>query len=128
MMMLADNDVIAFVPTTDPARAKAFYRDVLGLRLQSEDGFAVVFDGNGTTIRVVNVTGVKGFKPFPFTVLGWTVDDIAKNVRELVFKGVEFQHYDGMGQDAQGVWQSPSGARVAWFSDPEGNILSLTQH
>jgi catechol 2,3-dioxygenase-like lactoylglutathione lyase family enzyme len=120
-------DVVAFVPSKNPTKARAFYEGVLGLRFVSEDPFAVVFDANGVMIRVANVSSVKGFKPAPYTILGWLVDDITKAVRLLNKKGVQFERFAWMEQDRLGVWNSPSGARIAWFKDPEGNILSVTQ-
>lgn len=120
-------DVVAFVPSRNPTKARAFYEGVLGLRFVSEDPFAVVFDANGVMIRVANVSSVKGFKPAPFTILGWLVDDIVKAVRLLNTKGVQFERFAWMEQDRLGVWNSPSGAKVAWFKDPEGNVLSVTQ-
>jgi predicted enzyme related to lactoylglutathione lyase len=124
--MLGNADLVAFVPTTDPKRAKQFYADVLGLRFISDDQFAVVFDSNGVTIRIANVSGVR-HKPAAFTILGWTVPDIAEAIRGLSKKGVLFERYDGMKQDDIGVWTSPSGARIAWFKDPDGNVLSVTE-
>ncbi|HEY7171861.1 MAG TPA: VOC family protein [Vicinamibacterales bacterium] len=122
--MLKSRPIVAFVATTDPKRAKIFYAKTLGLRLVSEDGFALAFDAGGTMLRVAIVNALQ---PAGYTVLGWIVPDIAKAVRALVKRGVRFQRYEGMGQDDLGIWSSPSGARVAWFADPEGNTLSLTQ-
>src|SRR5690349_1923421 len=122
--MLKSRPIVAFVATTDPKRAKVFYQKTLGLHLVSEDGFALAFDAGGTMLRVAIV---KTLQPAGYTVLGWIVPDIAKAVRALVKRGVRFQRYDGVGQDDLGIWASPSGARVAWFTDPEGNTLSLTQ-
>jgi predicted enzyme related to lactoylglutathione lyase len=122
--MLKSRPIVAFVATTDPKRAKAFYAKTLGLRLVSEDGFALVFDAGGTMLRVAVV---KTLQPAGYTVLGWIVPDIAKAARDLVKRGVMFQRYEGMLQDDLGIWSSPGGARVAWFSDPEGNTLSLTE-
>jgi catechol 2,3-dioxygenase-like lactoylglutathione lyase family enzyme len=120
-------DIVAFVPSRNPTKARAFYEGVLGLRFVSEDSFAVVFDANGVMIRVANVSSVKGFKPAPFTILGWLVDDIGKVVKGLNKLGVEFERFPWMEQDKLGVWSSPSGAKIAWFKDPEGNVLSVTQ-
>jgi len=122
--MLKSRPIVAFVATTDPKRAKSFYAKTLGLRLVSEDGFALAFDAGGTMLRVAIVHKLQ---PAGYTVLGWIVPDIAQAVRALVKRGVVFQRYEGMGQDDLGIWSSPSGARVAWFADPEGNTLSLTQ-
>src|SRR6478672_1346228 len=122
--MLKSRQIVAFVATTDPKRAKIFYAETLGLRLVSEDGFALAFDAGGTILRVATV---KTLQPAGYTVLGWIVPDIAKAVRALVKRGVRFQRYEGMRQDDLGIWSSPSGACVAWFTDPDGNTLSLTQ-
>jgi len=122
--MLKSRPIVAFVATTDPNRAKAFYAKTLGLRLVSEDGFALAFDAGGTMLRVAIV---KTLQPAGYTVLGWIVPDIAKTVRDLVKRGVRFQRYEGMPQDDLGIWSSPGGARVAWFTDPAGNTLSLTE-
>ena len=125
---LAAMPVVAFVPTTNPKQARSFYEGVLHLRFVSEDPFALVFDSNGVTIRIANVSSVKGFQAAPYTVLGWEVPDIASAVGELSARGVTFERFPGMAQDDAGVWSSPSGARVAWFKDPDGNVLSLTEY
>ena len=122
--MLKSRPIVAFVATTDPKRAKSFYAKTLGLRLVSEDGFALAFDAGGTMLRVAIV---KTLQPAGYTVLGWIVPDIAKAVRGLVKRGVTFQRYEGMPQDDLGIWSSPSGARIAWFTDPDSNTLSLTE-
>ena len=122
--MLGNAKITTFVGTRDAARATAFYRDVLGLKLVEESPFAVVFDSGGVMLRV---TSVRELNPAPYTVLGWGVPDIAAAVRQLVSAGVTFSRFPGMTQDEDGVWASPSGARVAWFADPDGNVLSLTQ-
>jgi catechol 2,3-dioxygenase-like lactoylglutathione lyase family enzyme len=122
---LASSSLVAFVGVCDPDRAKRFYRDTLGLRLVSEElPFALVFDVQGTMLRVTVVPEVK---PAKFTVLGWKVPDIQAAVSSLDKEGVEFQRYAGLQQDGLGIWTSPSGARVAWFHDPDGNLLSVTQ-
>jgi catechol 2,3-dioxygenase-like lactoylglutathione lyase family enzyme len=126
-MMLGSADLIAFVPTRDPAKARKFYTEVLGLDFMSEDPFALVFNSRGTTLRIANVSEVKGFKPAPFTIVGWQVTNVGDTAGDLVKKGVRFERFPGMDQDAQGIWKSPSGAQVAWFKDPDGNILSITQ-
>ena len=122
--MLGDCPIVAFVGTQNAPRAKTFYGQTLGLRLVSEDPFALVFDAGGTMLRVVTVREVH---PAGYTVLGWIVPDIARAVGDLEARGISFSRYDGMGQDDRGIWTSPSGARIAWFSDPDGNTLSLTQ-
>jgi len=124
--ILGRSELVAFVPTTDAARARAFYEGVLGLRLVSDEKpFASVFDANGTMIRV---TTVPELKPQPFTILGWRVANIEATVDRLAAGGVEFQRYKSMNDsDPRGIWNSPGGARVAWFKDPDGNVLSLTE-
>ena len=122
--MLKANSIIAFVATTNQARAREFYANTLGLRFVSENQFAVVFDAAGIMLRV---TPVQKFQPAEFTVLGWIVKDTAKEVREFAKRGVKFRRYDWMEQDEDGVWTSPDNAKVAWFEDPDGNVLSLTQ-
>ena len=122
--MLKSMPIVAFVATTMPDRAKEFYANTLGLRLLSEDGFALVFDAGGTMLRVAIV---RELQPAGYTVLGWTVPDIRRSIQELVNRGVQFRRYEGLEQDELGIWSSPSGARVAWFGDPDGNTLSLTE-
>jgi catechol 2,3-dioxygenase-like lactoylglutathione lyase family enzyme len=124
--MLGSADLIAFVPTRDPAKARNFYEQILGLEFVSEDRFALVFSAHGTTVRIANVSEVKDFRPMPFTILGWRVVNVGDTIGDLVRKGVRFERFPGMDQDAQGIWQSPSGAKIAWFKDPDGNILSIT--
>jgi len=115
---------VAFAATSRPAMARRFYRDVLGLRLVSEDEFALAFDAHGTVLRV---SIVKEVVPAGYTVLGWQVSDIVAAAKRLQKVGVRLQRYPGMSHDEQGVWTSPSGARVGWFKDPDGNTLSITQ-
>ena len=121
---LGSHEIIAFVATRDPDRAKTFYRDTLGLPLVSEDPFALVFDAHGTMLRVTTVPQVA---VAAYTVLGWRVPNIVTAARDLQKAGVTFERYAGMRQDERGVWKSPSGALVAWFKDPDGNTLSITQ-
>ena len=122
--MLGSSHLVAFVAVTDPARAKAFYVVVLGLSLVADTPFALVCDANGTTVRI---TPVQEVAPRPFTVLGWAVDDIAATGRALLAAGVPLLRFDGMEQDDLGVWTAPGGGRIAWFNDPDGNVLSLSQ-
>ena len=122
--MLAACDMIAFAPTTDLARARSFYEHALGLPVADENAFACVFNAHGTMLRVTAVAEVA----HPgYTVLGWRVTDISETVTGLESRGVVFVRYDGIEQDAQGVWTTPSGDLIAWFTDPDGNVLSLTQ-
>jgi len=122
--MLESSDVVAFIAAADLHRARLFYEQTLGLTVTGQTDFACVFDANGTMLRV---TAVPAVVRAAYTVLGWRVTDIAATVRELAGKGVVFTRYDGMDQDDNGVWTTPSGDKVAWFADPDGNVLSLTQ-
>jgi catechol 2,3-dioxygenase-like lactoylglutathione lyase family enzyme len=123
--MLNDKKIIGFIPTKDPKKARPFFEKVLGLRFVTDDKFALVFDANGTMLRVVTV---KDFEPFQFTLLGWEVSDIEKVVAGLKDKGVKFERFSFMEQDKLGIWTAPGGAKVAWFKDPDGNVLSVSQH
>ena len=122
--MLNASQIIAFVSTQDPPRAKAFYQNVLQLTLVSEDAFAIVFEANGTMLRVSKVTQLV---VAPYTVLGWKVPDIVAAMKELTGRGVIFERYKGLPQDEMGVCTFPSAAKVAWFKDPDGNTLSVTE-
>jgi catechol 2,3-dioxygenase-like lactoylglutathione lyase family enzyme len=123
--MLASATPIAFIQTRDRAAAEAFYADVLGLTRLPGDDFAAVFDLAGAVLRI---THIPDWQAGPHPVLGWRVDDIVTTVTALTAKGVAFTIYDGMGQDALGIWTAPDGtAKVAFFADPDGNGLSLTQ-
>jgi hypothetical protein len=117
-------DVVAFLATTDLARARGWLEDVVELPVLGDDPYAVTFDANGTVLRVVAVSELI---PAPYTVLGWIVDDIRQAVGALRGRGVTFEQFDGMDQDEHGVWSAPGGDLVAWFKDPDGNTLSLTE-
>ena len=122
--MLDSSDLVAFLATADAGRARQFYEGILGLPLVSDDPFALVFDAHGVELRLTKVA-----QPVvaPYTVLGWKVTDIASAAAALAGRGVAFERYEGLEQDAQGIWRSPGGGRVAWFKDPDGHTLSLTQ-
>jgi catechol 2,3-dioxygenase-like lactoylglutathione lyase family enzyme len=122
--MLGAADLVAFAATTDLARARAFYSDTLGLRVVDDTPHAAVFDANGTMLRL---TPVDSFVPDPFTVLGWEVEDIEADIDALRERGVDFMVVDGLGQDERCIWTTPDGTKVAWFKDPDGSTLSLTQ-
>ncbi|HXZ81630.1 MAG TPA: VOC family protein [Terriglobales bacterium] len=122
--MLNAMKIMTFVPTRNPEAARSFYEKTLGLRFLSDDKFALIFDANGIILRL---SRVPEFKPDPFTILGWEVLDIQTAVAELQTKGVQFEKYGFPGQDEHGIWTAPGGTRVAWFKDPDGNVLSLTQ-
>jgi catechol 2,3-dioxygenase-like lactoylglutathione lyase family enzyme len=121
--MLAGCPVFAFVPTLDMERAAEFYGGTLGLEVLERTAYAVVLDAGGTTVRV---TLVQDLKPQPFTILGWLVEDIDASAAALREAGVVPLRYEGMEQDQAGVWTAPGGARILWFTDPDGNTLSLT--
>src|SRR3982750_2804475 len=116
--------LMAFLATRDGARARAFYETTLGFEVVSDDGFAIALNARGTMVRIQKVAA---FEPHPFTALGWAVPDIGGAVQQLVAAGVVFERFAGIDQDERGIWQAPSGVRVAWFKDPDGNTLSLTQ-
>jgi catechol 2,3-dioxygenase-like lactoylglutathione lyase family enzyme len=122
--MLNKSNVVAFVATSRPDSAKSFYEQTLGLRLVMDDAFAIVFDVNGVMLRVQKV---QEHTPPTYTVLGWDVADIDASVKELLGRGVRCERYEWLEQDELGVWRAPSGAKIAWFKDPDGNTLSLTQ-
>ena len=123
--MLGSNHIVAFVPTTDSNRARTFYEGVLGLKFVADDGFALVLDANGIMIRVAKV---QQFTPAQFTILGWQVNGIKKVVAEMQAKGVQFERYGFPQQDELGIWTAPEGSKVAWFKDPDGNVLSVSEH
>ncbi len=125
--ILSTSKLTAFIGVSDPDRAKQFYRDTLGLTLVSEElPFALVFDAGGTMLRV---TLVQAVVPAPYTVLGWQVTDVAETVKTLQDRGVHFERFPGLNdQHELGIWTAPSGVQIAWFKDPDGNLLSVAQH
>ena len=118
--MLGGSKIIAFAATADSASARAFYEGMLGLRFVSEDLFAIVYDAGGVELRIQKVPALT---PQPHTQLGWSVPSIEKVVEELGRRGAVFEKYS-----SHGIWTAPSGAKVAWLKDPDGNLLSLTEH
>ena len=124
--LLASQNIIAFVTVVDVERARNFYRDVLGLTLlREEPPFALVFDAHGIMVRLVIARELPATHG---TVLGWEVSDIEATVSELAYAGARFETFPGLAQDPKGIWTAPGGAKVAWFRDPDGNLLSLSQH
>ena len=123
--MLGSQEIVAFVPTKDSQKARSFYEGVLGLRFVKDDGFALVMDANGIMVRI---SKAPDFKPAPFTILGWKVSGIEKVVAALQEKGVQFERFSFFQQDKLGIWTAPTGDKVAWFKDPDGNILSVSEH
>jgi catechol 2,3-dioxygenase-like lactoylglutathione lyase family enzyme len=123
--MLGSTNIVAFAPITDGERARAFYEGLLGLKFVKDDGFALVFEANGIMVRAAKM---KEVTPAQFTVLGWQVTGIEDVVRALQKKGVRFEIFGFLKQDELGIWTAPTGDKVAWFKDPDGNVLSLSQH
>lgn len=123
---LAHSALVAFLPARDPAAVRPFYESALGLRLLADElPFALVFSAHGTMLRI---TTVPAHTPVPYTILGWQVESIEEVVAALSASGVQFLRYPGMNDTHPlGIWNAPSGARVAWFQDPEKNVLSLTE-
>ncbi len=127
-MILAESRPIAFIPTQKPDAARAFYQDKLGLTHESDDEFAVVFrigHAPGTMLRLVRT---QRFTPADYTIFGWQVPDLDLALDELIPKGIAPVQYEYLDQDRRGVWQAPGGVRIAWFKDPDGNTLSVSQH
>jgi catechol 2,3-dioxygenase-like lactoylglutathione lyase family enzyme len=122
--LLGSCDVMVFAATASPDRAKEFYQNTLGLHFVAGEAYALVFEVNGTMLRLQKVQQVAKAS---YTVLGWKVADIVAAVLELRANGVRFERFQGMPQDDLGIWTAPSGARIAWFKDPDGNILSITE-
>ncbi|MEP7342703.1 MAG: VOC family protein [Acidobacteriota bacterium] len=116
---------MTFVATKSPDSARDFYEKALALQFISDTPFALVFDLNGTMLRVQKV---QEHTPANHTVLGWEVADIVAEIKDLTERGVHFERYEWMEQDEIGVWLAPGGAKIAWFKDPDGNVLSLTQY
>jgi catechol 2,3-dioxygenase-like lactoylglutathione lyase family enzyme len=122
--MLDGSSLTAFLATTDSARTRIFYERLLGLRLVSDDPFALVYDAQGTELRIQKV---ERLVPQPHTALGWSVADLDEVVRSIAAKGGSFERFSRLAQDEAGIWTSPSRARVAWLKDPDGNLLSFTE-
>ncbi len=122
--MLSKPKLKAFIPTTKPEEAKTFYRDIVGLTFLSGDKYGMEFNSNGMLLRI---NTVPEYTPHLFTILGWNVEDISANIRSLNEKGIQFEKYPFLEQDELGIWSAPGGTKVAWFKDPNGNILSLTE-
>jgi catechol 2,3-dioxygenase-like lactoylglutathione lyase family enzyme len=123
--VLEASKAVAFLPSEDLDRSEQFFRDVVGIALVSRSPFAHVFRCGDTTLRV---TKVDGLRPQPFTVFGWVVTDIRSTLAQLRARGTDPLRYEGLDQDDAGVWTTPSGELVAWFHDPDRNVLSLTQN
>jgi catechol 2,3-dioxygenase-like lactoylglutathione lyase family enzyme len=124
--MLASSKIIGVVPTRDSKQAREFYEGKLGFQFVSDDQFALVMMAGDTMLRISKVP--KEFSPAPFTILGWEAKDIDAVVRWLKARGVAFEKYPFIQDQELGVWTAPGGDKVAWFKDPDGNVLSVSQH
>jgi catechol 2,3-dioxygenase-like lactoylglutathione lyase family enzyme len=122
--MMNGSKLVAFAATARPDEARTFYSQILGFPILDDTQFALVLDANGTTLRVQKVEKVS---PPPYTALGWAVDNIASAITQIRKHGVAFENFEGLEQDSLGIWTAPGGTSVAWFRDPDGNLLSLTQ-
>lgn len=122
--MLGTSKIICFAATKNPEKAKHFYESSLGLLLVNDGPIALVFDANGTMLRIQTM---HEFTPAAYTVLGWEVADLRATIKQMAAVGVRFERFGSLSQDELGIWTSPDGAAVAWFKDPDGNTLSLTQ-
>jgi catechol 2,3-dioxygenase-like lactoylglutathione lyase family enzyme len=122
--MLAAGQLVGFVGVSDLDAARRFYGESLGLELRDESPYALVAQVSGTMLRI---TAVDEPASAPYTVLGWAVPDIEATVDDLTARGVRFTRYEGMDQDPRAIWTAPGGAKIAWFLDPDGNNLSVTQ-
>jgi catechol 2,3-dioxygenase-like lactoylglutathione lyase family enzyme len=127
-MPLTTNIPIAFIPTTNAAAARTFYETVLGLNFVSADDFATIFRVGASQTMLRLVCAPQPFTPAPFTLFGWEVTDLHATIADLTTRGVEFLRIGYFEQDPDGVWTAPGGSQVAWFKDPDGNTLSLSNH
>ncbi len=123
--MLSSGKLVGFVPTKNAQAARAFYENQLGFQFVSDDPYALVVRAGETMIRVAKA---QEFNPAPYTVMGWEVDDIEAVVRWLQGRGVVFEKYPFVQNRELGIWTTPNGDKVAWFKDPDGNVLSVSQH
>lgn len=122
--MLSIHKIKAFVSTTHPDKAREFYKEKLGLKLLSDDKYGMEFEAAGAHLRI---SVVEKLTPQPFTVLGWDVNDISSVITVLIKQGITFERYSFIDQDSAGIWTAPGGTKVAWFKDPDGNLLSLSE-
>lgn len=123
--MLDSAKLVGFVPTKDYEQARAFYEGKLGCEFVSLDQFALVMRVGGHMIRIVKIPN---FTPLQGTILGWEVSDINAAAKWLTERGVVLEKYPFAQDRERGIWTAPSGNKVAWFKDPDSNILSISQH
>jgi len=124
--MLTDKTVKAFVVTNNAGAAKKFYNQVLGFNFLTEDDYGLEFQMSNSVLRV-SITTNENALPQKHTVLGWCVPNIYESVEFLKSKGVKFEKFDFLQQDVKDVWKAADGTMVAWFKDPNGNLLSIDQ-
>lgn len=122
--MLKNSKLVGFVATSKPEESKRFYRDCLGLTLIDDTPYALAFAAGDTVVRVQKTERAH---PPPYTTLGWAVENISKTVNALTEAGVHFERFAQLEQDDLGVWSASATAKVAWFKDPDGNLLSVTE-
>jgi catechol 2,3-dioxygenase-like lactoylglutathione lyase family enzyme len=123
--MLENANLIAHLATARPAEARRFYQETLGLLFMGEDAQTLIFDSNGIVLRIQKVPSGS---PSPVTALGWEVSDLVRDIHDLTAKGVSFLRVPGLNQDRDAIWTAPTGTLVAWFKDPDGNVLSMSEH
>jgi catechol 2,3-dioxygenase-like lactoylglutathione lyase family enzyme len=123
--MLASGKLVGFVPTKDSTKTREFYEGKLGFQFVSDDQFALVMQAGESMIRIAKT---KDFTPAQYTVMGWEVPDVEVMVQWLNKRGVKFEKYPFIKDQESGIWITPNGDKVAWFKDPDGNVLSLSQH
>jgi hypothetical protein len=123
--MLTAGKLVGFLTTTDYANARAFYEGKLGFEFVSLDQFALAMRAGENMIRI---SKSETFKPAQGTVLGWEVDDVRAAVLWLSSRGVVTEKYPFVEDKELGIWTAPSGDQVAWFKDPDGNVLSISRH
>jgi len=127
-MPLTDSLPIAFIPTQKPEAARHFYEHTLGLTFVTDNDFAIVFHVGAQPKTMLRIVHARNFSPAAYTVFGWAVKDVEQTVDELVVKGLSFLRYGHFEQDGRNIWNAPDGSRIAWFLDPDGNTLSISQH
>jgi catechol 2,3-dioxygenase-like lactoylglutathione lyase family enzyme len=125
MQMLASSKIIGFVPTKDSVKARGFYEGILQFQFVSDDMFALVMRAGETMLRIGKV---QDFTPAPYTVLGWEVSNIEEVAKWLQKRGVTLEKFPFVQDKELGIWTTPNGDKVAWFRDPDGNVLSVSQH
>lgn len=127
-MSLATNSPIAFIPTQQPEAARHFYEQTLGLKFVADNDFAIVFRVGPEPQAMLRIVRARNFVPVSHTIFGWEVENVEQSVDELLGKGIQFLRPGYFEQDARNIWNAPDGSRIAWFQDPDGNTLSISEH